>query len=109
LIQYDCQGSQEFGTIQYFLECYNKFYACIHKYKKSNKTFLYDLTAKTSNINRDLANKYLYDLYFIVEETNIDDIICVEQIITKCVLIKINIEGKEILYITKFINEYEHD
>ena len=109
LILYDFQGSQEFGLIQYFIESYNKFFACIRKFKKKNSSYLNDLTAKTSKKNRDLADQYLNDLYFIVEETTLEAIIEIEMIIGKCVLIKVKKDDNDIYYVTKFINEYEHD
>ena len=74
---------------------------------------LYNLNAKKNNKNREFQNSHLNGLFKLVEETNVQSLIMFKSITAKCILIPPVVSENNVqverIYITNFINEYEHD
>ena len=102
----------QYGKILYYLGN-EETYAIITKINLIEMNFLYNLKAKTNNKNREYQNTHLNGLFKLVEETDVQSLIMCKSITAKCILIPLVVSENNVqverIYITNFINEYEHD
>jgi hypothetical protein len=88
-------------------------YAFINIIKILDTNFLYNLSKKTSSLNREIQTAFFHNVFKIAKITDEQAIILCKNIKGKCILIRLSVlqndKPEEVLYLTNFINENEHD
>ena len=103
------QNNEEFyGSIEYFLNIDEDFFACIKIFKTGATKIVSNLKGRPMNVFIELLNNNAFDdLFKTMSSTNEKVIINVKKIMNKCIIIVTNLAN--LFYITDFINENEHD
>ena len=76
-------------------------YAVVTKIEKVNKSFLYNLTTKSSSVNRELQTTLFHDSFKLAKITDEQSIILFKNIVWKCILIKLKIVNKKKYYTSR--------
>lgn len=98
-IQYN---NNNFGTIMLFVKINNKKYIIVDKFQTA-KDIKFD---KTGNFDVNRALQKYNNFFKIVISQNVLDLICLENIVAKCILITIN---PKLTYITPCVDLDEFD
>lgn len=101
-ISYQIEKIKHFGDIEYFLEVDNKIFAMINKHKIVNNLNVLPIS---SGFFYEIAKNNFYKYYNIIEYTNTLDLIDINCILNRCIII----DNKKNIFITELTYEFEHD
>jgi len=108
IVKFIKNNEECYGSIEYFLNIDEDFFACIKIFKTEANKIVGNLKGRPLNVFQELLNNNAFDdLFKTMSSTNTKVLINVKNIINKCIIITTNLAN--LFYITDFINENEHD
>lgn len=106
-IEYIQLNNKHYGIASYFIELNNVFYAVIYKLEMAN-----DLIKNDYYLKQHLHSghhKRLNDMFFSVTKSHQMCLIEARRIMRKCIKIDIIEADTDIIYLSPYFNEFEHD